>query len=400
MSHLTKWHTRSVLVVDDSASNRAVAEEILKGFGITNVQQAENGLTALAMLNAAHFDLVLTDLNMPGMDGIELLSSLAKSKNREPFFVAVMSSVGQSVLDTVQNIADASNLELLGVFPKPIDMQALREALVHYDPEIHQKGAWRSVLQFTSADVEQALDAGQLVPFYQPKVAFVDRRPWGMEALVRWIHPDHGILPPSTFVDHLESGPLALRFFLYFLNEVCLFLKALPAAADRLHCSINLPVPLLTQEGLVTDMVKIIERNHLENEAIAVELTETSLMLHLAESLSVLARLRMKGFGIAMDDYGTGYSSMKQLARCPFNELKIDREFVHDATNSEKKQAILTAAISLCQRLNLLSVAEGVETQADWDQLSALGCDIAQGYLVSRPLSAHDMRHWLQQHAR
>lgn len=385
------------MVVDDSASNRAVAEEILKDIGISEIQHAEDGLVALEILRSSHFDLVLTDLNMPGMDGIELLSNLAKGKDRKPFFVAVMSSVGQSVLDTVQNIADASNLELLGVFPKPINPKLLREAMGHYDPDIHQKGAWRSVFQFTSSDVEKALDAGQLVPFYQPKVLFSNRQPWGMEALVRWVHPEHGVIPPSAFVDHLESGPLALRFYLHFLDETCKFLKSLPQQTRNLHCSINLPVPLLTHEGIVTEMVKIVERHHLQNDAIVVELTETSLMLHLAESLSALARLRMKGFGIAMDDYGTGYSSMKQLARCPFNELKIDREFVHDATHSEKKQAILVSAISLCQRLNLLSVAEGVETQADWDQLAEMGCEVAQGYLISRPISADDMREWLLQ---
>lgn len=386
------------MVVDDSASNRSVAEEVLKDFGIFDIQHAENGLVAMEILRTSHFDLVLTDLNMPQMDGIELLSNLAKAKDRKPFFVAVMSSVGQSVLDTIQNIAEASNLELLGVFTKPVNPDLLRAALENYDPDIHQKGVWRSVFQCSLEDVEQALDAGQLVPYFQPKILFSDRRSVGMEALVRWNHPQHGTMPPSAFVEHLESGPLALRFYLYFLEAICQFLAALPPIAAHLHCSINLPVPLLTHEGIVAEMEAIVGRHRLSNDVIVVELTETSLMLHLADSLSSLARLRMKGFGIAMDDYGTGYSSMKQLARCPFNELKIDREFVHDCISSEKKQAILTSAISLCRRLNLQSVAEGVETQADWDQLAQLGCDVAQGYLISRPLSAEDMRAWLRQH--
>ena len=104
----------------------------------------------------------------------------------------------------------------------------------------------------------------------------------------------------------------------------------------------------------------------------------------------------MKGFGVAMDDFGTGYSSMKQLARCPFSELKIDREFVQDANISEKKHAILTSAISMCQRMGILSVAEGVETLADWDQLSVLGCEVAQGYLISRPIPEEAMREWMR----
>jgi EAL domain-containing protein (putative c-di-GMP-specific phosphodiesterase class I) len=139
----------------------------------------------------------------------------------------------------------------------------------------------------------------------------------------------------------------------------------------------------------------VLKSHGLPNKAIVVELTETSLMLRLAESLSALAHLRMKGFGVAMDDYGTGYSSMKQLARCPFSELKIDREFVHDANIGDKKHTILTGAIAMCELMGMLSVAEGVETQADWEQLSALGCEVAQGYLISRPIPEQAMREWL-----
>jgi EAL domain-containing protein (putative c-di-GMP-specific phosphodiesterase class I)/ActR/RegA family two-component response regulator len=395
MTHLQKWHSRTVLVVDDSTSNRMVAIEMLRELGITQVLQAENGHVALELIESRHVDLVLTDLNMPDMDGIELLSKLAKRRDSKILYVAVMSSVGQAVLDTVQNIADASHLELLGVFPKPLKIMQVRELLTNYDPENRGLISARSDLVFTSEDVARALLQGELVAYYQPKVFFPNRKVWGMEALVRWIHPVHGILPPVLFVEHLESEKLGLDFFMYMLQMVCKLLKSLPERPDLLHCSINLPVPLLTTEGLVDDMVRVLKSHGLSNETIVVELTETSLMMRLAESLSALARLRMKGFGVAMDDYGTGYSSMKQLARCPFSELKIDREFVHDANFSEKKHAILTGAIAMCQRMGMLSVAEGVETQADWDQLNVLGCEVAQGYLISRPLPEQAFREWL-----
>jgi EAL domain-containing protein (putative c-di-GMP-specific phosphodiesterase class I)/CheY-like chemotaxis protein len=397
MTHLHKWQSRTVLVVDDAASNRMVAVEMLNDLGIRQVLEAENGIAALALLQTSHVDLVLTDLNMPDMDGIELLSNLANRHDNQVQFVAVMSGVGQAVLDTVQNIADASHLELLGVFPKPLNLAYMRELLDRYDPNNRETRSLHANLVFTTEEVERAMERGELVAYYQPKVFFSNRKLWGMEALVRWVHPLHGVLPPVLFVEHLESGELALRFFRHQLQQVCAFLKSLPQQESVMHCSINLPVPLLTTDALVDDMVRVVQSHGLPNEAIVLELTETSLMQHLAASLSALARLRMKGFGVAMDDYGTGYSSMKQLARCPFSELKIDREFVHDASNSEKKNAILTAAIAMCQRMGMLSVAEGVETQADWDQLSALGCEVAQGYLISRPISEDAMREWIQQ---
>nr|WP_307910304.1 EAL domain-containing protein [Chromobacterium amazonense]MDQ4539807.1 EAL domain-containing protein [Chromobacterium amazonense] len=145
------------------------------------------------------------------------------------------------------------------------------------------------------------------------------------------------------------------------------------------------------------EMTTIVQSKGLPSESIVLEVTETSLMSNLAPSLGTLARLRLNGFGLAMDDHGTGYSSMKQLSRSPFTELKIDREFVHDASSSPKKLAILTSAIAMCQKLQLSSVAEGVETESDRQQLAALGCDVAQGYHYSRPLSEEMFMLWMQE---
>jgi len=129
-----------------------------------------------------------------------------------------------------------------------------------------------------------------------------------------------------------------------------------------------MPVSLLLTDKLVENMIAIVQAHQLPCSAIIIEVTETTFMSNLAMSLGTLARLRLRGFGIAMDDYGTGYSSMKQLSRCPFTEIKIDKEFVHDAHSSPKKLAILTSAIVMSQKLNLKTVAEGVETEEDWNR--------------------------------
>ena len=396
MAQLEKWRGRSALVVDDSRSNRIAAVQILESLGLLDIHEAENGLDALDQLQRlGHVDLILTDLNMPHMDGIELLGTLAKSVATQSFFIAVMSSVSSDVLDAVQGIADASSLELLTVLPKPVRLEDIRRILDTCDPELHQSATPGVDLDVTVAEVEAALNAGLLIPYFQPKVSIPGRKLMGVEALVRWNHPVHGILSPALFVQHLEQGDIALRFFYQFLSSACSVLKGLLGSMDKFHCSINLPVPLLLEADLVEKMEFIMQAHGLKNHAIVLELTETTLMSNLAPSLGTLARLRMKGFGIAMDDYGTGYSSMKQLSCCPFSEIKIDREFVHDAVNSNKKLAILTAAIEMCRRLNLVSVAEGVETEADWQQLEAIGCDLAQGYFISRPLSAEKFIEWL-----
>nr|WP_269090816.1 EAL domain-containing protein [Aeromonas jandaei] len=249
-------------------------------------------------------------------------------------------------------------------------------------------------LTFTSDDVRHALEQGQLVPFLQPKITMSDASLYGFEALVRWHHPEHGTLPPVCFVHHLEEGSLALDFFYAFLQATCEALNKLTLQAGQLNCSINLPVSLLTTDKLVETMVEVVQAHRLPCQAIIIEVTETTFMSNLAVSLGTLARLRLRGFGVAMDDYGTGYSSMKQLSRCPFTEIKIDKEFVHDAHTSPKKLAILTSAIVMSQKLGLKTVAEGVESEEDWDQLALLGCDLAQGYYISRPLPVEQIAHW------
>ncbi|WP_083370286.1 EAL domain-containing response regulator [Chromobacterium sphagni] len=396
MVYLEKWLGRSAMVVEDSASHRMLAVGLLQELGFSMVHQAENGLDAIAQLNALDLvDLVVTDLNMPGMDGVKLLESIAASFKGKVRFVAVMSGVPRDVLDTVQGVVDASELELLAVFPKPLTLADVKRVLDDCDPDWHMAGAVISNLNLSREEVALALGLGQLVPYFQPKVSIGDGSLRGMEALVRWEHPQFGVLQPPMFVHHLEQGELALRFFYQFLRQICSELNRFLALQPDLHASINLPVPLLNDPNLVDEMTSIVQSCGLSCHCIVVEVTETSLMSNLAASLGTLARLRLNGFGLAMDDYGTGYSSMKQLSRSPFTELKIDREFVHDASSSPKKLAILTAAIAMCQRLHLLSVAEGVENEEDWKQLFALGCDVAQGYYHSRPLSAEAFLQWM-----
>ncbi|POZ64047.1 EAL domain-containing response regulator [Chromobacterium alticapitis] len=398
MGYLDKWLPRTVMVVDDSATHRLLAVGILQDLGFPRVLEAENGVDALAKLETLdNVDLVITDLNMPCMDGVRLLESIAATMKGKVQFVAVMSGVPRDVLDAVQGVVDASDLDLLEVFPKPLRREEVLRVLDACNPDWHLPSLVNNKFTLTREEVSHALQMKQLVPYYQPKISLKDNALCGVEALVRWEHPHYGVLSPSLFVEYLEDGELAIRFFYHFLREVCAAMLRFLAIHPGLHASINLPVPLLNDPNLVDEMTTIVQSKGLPSQSIVLEVTETSLMSNLAPSLGTLARLRLNGFGLAMDDYGTGYSSMKQLSRSPFTELKIDREFVHDASGSPKKLAILTSAIAMCQKLQLSSVAEGVETEDDRQQLAALGCDVAQGYYYSRPLSEELFLLWMQE---
>ncbi|MGG5826190.1 EAL domain-containing response regulator [Aeromonas salmonicida] len=395
---LEKWQGRSAMVVDDSRTQQYEVTCLLQELGFGQIHVAQDGQDALDKLQQLErqeerIDLLLTDLNMPGMDGVELISNLEKNTHYR-MFVAVMSGVERDVLDVIHAIADAGTLEVIGVLSKPLKSSDLHNMLQHCDPLIHRENKKWMQLAFTAEDVQQALDNQQLVPFLQPKVIMADSSLYGFEALVRWLHPEHGVIPPICFVHHLEDGQLALDFFYHFLHATCDALNKLTSMPAPISCSINLPVSLLLTDKLVENMIAIVQEHQLPCNAIIIEVTETTFMSNLSISLGTLARLRLRGFGIAMDDYGTGYSSMKQLSRCPFTEIKIDKEFVHDAHSSPKKLAILTSAIVMSQKLGLKTVAEGVESEEDWRQLALLGCELAQGYYISRPLPVTQIEPW------
>jgi EAL domain-containing protein (putative c-di-GMP-specific phosphodiesterase class I) len=304
---------------------------------------------------------------------------------------------GATVTYTRQENINAAQLPL--TLQKPLTQTEMVRVMDNCDPEWSLEGSPKSKLIFTRDEVDAALSAGELIPYYQPKILVRQKKLSGFEALVRWAHPKYGILPPAMFVHHIEEGELAFRFFYTFLDLVCAAMTRILVHAPDTHCSVNLPVPLLDDTNIVDEMTRIVHEHKLNSHSIVLEVTETSVMSNLSAALGTLARLRLNGFGLAMDDYGTGYSSIKQLSRIPFTELKIDREFVADAANSPKKLAILSSAIAMCQRLQILSVAEGVETEVDWQQLVTLGCDLSQGYYHSRPLSEDMLLKWIAENS-
>lgn len=398
MQLLEQWQGRTALVVDDSASARELLAGFLAELGFAQVLRAEDGRDALEVLKATTLiDFILTDLNMPVMDGFALLGVLERERIFSHGHIAVMSSMEQELLDAVRAIAELGTLEIVDVIPKPITPDKLCLLLETLYPGSPVGCPPVSTLpRLAEAEFSAALANGELVSFFQPKVRVSDRQVVGVEALARWRHPVCGLVSPVHFVHFVESGTLGLNFLLSQLRECLAMLQRSDALGHALTVNINLPVPLLGMNDLVEQMTVACRTFQISPQRITVEVTETSIMSNISEALATLARLRLRGFGIAMDDYGTGYSSMKQLARCPFTELKIDRAFVHEAANNAKRLAILSSAVTMGKKLNLTLVAEGVETEADWQQIAAVECTLAQGYLIAKPMPEHDLIAFMQ----
>jgi len=381
------------LVVDDESFMRTLIARVLKGLGADHVVPCEDGRAALDRVTMGA-DIILCDLNMPGMDGVEFLRHLTQT----PFAGAVIliSGEDQRVLSTAESLAKAHDLNVLGALSKPVTPAALEALLETLD--FGPKGtrpARRPPDHITEQDLRRGIQDDEIVVYFQPKVRVRDRKVVGVESLVRWNHRDQGMIPPMAFISLAEEsgliGPLTEIVMTKALHQGGLWL----AAGQDIKVAINISVDLLTRFDLPEAIVATAAEAGLDPAHIVLEVTESRLMRDLRSSLEILTRLRLKGVGLSIDDFGTGHSSLQQLKRIPFTELKIDRAFVYGATRDPAARAILESSVGLARGLGMTTVAEGAETQEDWDLVDLLGVDMVQGYVVAQPMPADQFNAWL-----
>ncbi|MBF0248272.1 MAG: EAL domain-containing protein, partial [Alphaproteobacteria bacterium] len=247
-------------------------------------------------------------------------------------------------------------------------------------------------------DVEElraGIDGDELEVFYQPKVAVTDKRVVGVESLVRWRHKERGLVPPVAFI------PVAEEHGLIDALTDAVYAKAAAqggkwlAQGREIKVAVNISVDSLTRLDLPEFIVATGRENGLDPAHIVLEITGSRLMEDIKSPLEILTRLRLKGVSLSIDDFGTGHSSMEQLKRIPFTELKIDRAFVYGACRDTSARAILTSSVTLAKALGMTTVAEGVEDQDDWDLVAELGVDVVQGYFIAKPMPADEFDAWL-----
>jgi EAL domain-containing protein (putative c-di-GMP-specific phosphodiesterase class I) len=243
-------------------------------------------------------------------------------------------------------------------------------------------------------DVWTGIAQDQFFPHYQPKVVLRGMEMVGVEALMRWNHPEHGLLTAGSFL-HLAAD----NFLFDDLTAIMLEKSIAQSRKWRRHgldiqVSVNLSPDLLLDPGLADRIeAKIIEYG-VEHEKLIIEVSEAALAHDIREAMDSLVQLRMRGFGLSIDDFGTGHCSREQLERVPATELKIDRKMLAGAASRPPLRAALENGLQVARALKLKSVAEGVETQEEWQLVNELGCDMAQGYLIARPMAAEDLVAW------
>ena len=386
------------LVAEDSDFQRRMLVGILKRLGAKEVLDAADGGSALELFRAAAtpVDIIISDLDMPGMDGMELIRHIGEAGL--PVSIILSSAVEHAVLSSVQTMAKAYGIALLAAIEKPVTPQKLEAAIERYQPPQPRSDRPRAASSpFSVDDVRHGLQNGEFEPFYQPKIDLATGRVEGAEALARWRHPEKGVVGPYAFIGVMEDGGLIDDLTWVMLQGSARQQHLWARGGLQLAISVNLSLKSLVDTEIAERITQIVRGEDVDPHAIILEVTESAAMTQVPRALENLARLRMRGFQLSIDDYGTGYSSMQQLTRVAFNELKIDQSFVMNALDEESCRVILESSIDMARKLKIKSVAEGAETRGHWDLLLHLGCDIVQGYFIARPMAAADFEAWAGQ---
>lgn len=387
---------KHILVVDDSRVQREFAVDLCMRLGATEIHQAEDGHQAIALLDQLpHIEVVILDLEMPGMDGVQVLHELVR-RGMDP--AVIVASARESVLLTVvESMGKSLGVKLLGVLQKPVTLSQLASSLGRF-AAVQQRGVSQALAEkgpdLTEQDVIIALREQQFCAYFQPKISLHDGRISGVEALIRWQHPEHGLLLPGQFLDLVERSDHMSAITMLMLDLSLRQCQQWHAGGLQISVSINLSAQSLADSKLADAIIERVAACGIAPHFLMLEITESALMTDLAITQGTLARLRLKGFGLSVDDYGTGFSCMLQLSRVPCSELKVDRAFVNGASENVHLRILLESALDIARRLRLKVVAEGVETLKDWALLRELGCDEAQGYFIAKPMPGEVLLLW------
>ncbi len=387
-----------MLVVDDEAFVLNLSVRILGKLGHEDVITASDGNEALGHLITTEkpFDIIICDLNMPEMDGVEFMRHAAGADFTGGMIL--LSGEDERMLQTAYDLASAQNLNVLGVIPKPLKPDLLKPMLESFKPRSTEQRHFRPQAGISEEELRSGIEDPQdqqLLLVYQPKVEIQTGKIVGVESLARWAHPERGILGPGAFI------PLAEKSAMIDALTNRIFEKAVQQTADwltdgiDLKTSVNFSINSFANPEFCDFIISTTEKAGVNPSQLMLEVTETQVMNNVVECLEIMMRLRLKKFGLSIDDFGTGNSSMAQLKQIPFTELKIDREFVFGAANNSGARAILEASVVLAKNLKMDTVAEGAETREDWDLVASLGVDMVQGFYCAKPMPDAGLREFI-----
>lgn len=382
----------SILIVEDHPFQHLYLQHLFSELGDFHLEVACDGAEALARLKRRQFDLVLTDLLMPGMDGVQFIQGLAALRCRPA--LAIMSATSRRMLMAASLVARNLGVKVIGLISKPVKAAALR-SLTDQLMGLRNAAQPEPTPGFERQAILDALDNGQLQAWFQPKKALANGRIVAAEALVRWMHPEYGVLLPGMFLTALKLYGLEEPLLWHVLGQAIKAQAQWREQGYDIPVSINLPTHLLNSHDLADRILAFVHDQQGVPGKICFELMECSVPQDISNFYAGACRLRIMGFGLSQDDFGKGYSSYMNLVSTPFTELKIDRALVQGCNENEELAQALTSIVALGRQLGLTVVAEGVETAQELALLRKIDCTQVQGFLISQAVSSSQFQQLL-----
>lgn len=386
---------KTALIIDDDPLFAIVAEETLRAFGTISVSKAEDGNAGLKHIAEMPepFDLIICDLQMPHLDGVSVIRALGQLGYTGALII--VSGEQSDIIRTVRMMAQMAGVHILGALNKPLvegELSALLAAAASEPSEAEQ------ARPMTRLMLKHAITDKGLIPVYQPKYNLKTQKVSSVEVLTRVLDKAGILSDPRLALDAAEEYKLMKELTLALVDQVIVDMQNWRTKGIELGVAINLSPSMMDDADLPDLLNHRFRLAAIDPHRITLEITENRLLDHKVDILEVISRLRMFGFQLSIDDFGTGATSIEQLRLFPFTELKIDKSFVQGAQSDGFARTTLETSTKLAAMLNIPVVAEGVETPAQLELVQLAGASLVQGYLISHPLQSDDLIDWMMQH--
>ena len=334
-------------------------------------------------LRRAPPDVIVLDLQMPEMDGVETLRFLADCEVKSA--IVLVTGMDERTIASAEQYGLTRGLAVVKSIQKPFTPEEMLDAFLAAKAQSGPLGI---------ADVRKAIQLGQMTVLYQPSIQRFADGTWdinALEALLRWQHPERGLLAPDAFIEIAENNGLSSQITDFVIEHGMEQIRGWRAHQLDLGLRINVSASLITDIDFPDRLGAVLAANHIDATALTIEITETGTLDQHPDTIDILTRLRLKGINLAIDDFGIGYSSLTQLFRMPFSEMKIDKSLVMRIPTTKEARITVEALVGLAHKLKLSVCAEGVEAQASLDFLNEIACDAAQGFLISPPVEGRQV---------
>ena len=379
-----------LLVVDDDPGIGDLIVQVADGLGF-RTKYVGRSTQILDAIGSFGPHLIVLDLMMPGSDGVQVLRALAETSCTAD--IILFSGADARVLNTAARLGESHGLRVRDILQKPIELGALQAALQRFEPVRSSE---------PEDDLRLAISSREIQVHFQPKVTLLPGKAWrvnGVEALARWHHPTRGMVPPSEFVSLAEKVGLIGDLTDLVLDLAVQKARVMQDNGHTIDIAVNLSPLVLADPEAPDRICRTLAKHGVRSSRLVVEITESAAMGDGTLTMENLTRFRLKDMKLSMDDFGTGFSSLVQLYRMPFSELKVDKSFVMDVDFNEEARAVVRSIVDLAHNLNLTACAEGVETPGTLEFLRSIGCDQVQGYLISKPLDFDGLARFLTDHS-